>query len=174
MVDALSSHGETLHARDGIALRRFPDLSCLAALSEDRLRQMGFGYRAKTIPIAAQQILDRGGLRWLESLKKSEHQVARAELIQLAGVGPKLADCICLYALHHDSAVPVDTHVWKAATRAFFPEWQGTSLTPHKYNTVVEMFVSLFGDLAGYAEQLLFHDQLINWRAYRQSGNAGF
>lgn len=174
MVDALASHGGTLHAIDGMELRRFPDLSCIAGLSEEHLRQLGFGYRAKTIPIAARQILDRGGLPWLESLRASEHPVARAELMQLAGVGPKLADCICLYALHHDSAVPVDTHVWKAATRGFFPEWQGTSLTPQKYNAVADMFNSLFGDLAGYAQQLLFHDQLVNWRAYRQSGSTGF
>ena len=39
------------------------------------------------------------------------YQKARAELLKLFGVGEKVADCICLFALHHLDAFPVDTHI---------------------------------------------------------------
>ena len=32
-------------------------------------------------------------------------------LLKLGGVGKKVADCICLFALHHIEAFPVDTHI---------------------------------------------------------------
>lgn len=37
---------------------------------------------------------------------------ARVQLMQLAGVGPKVADCICLCGFSKHSAIPVDTHCW--------------------------------------------------------------
>lgn len=36
---------------------------------------------------------------------------ARAELMKLSGIGGKVADCICLFALHQMDAFPVDTHI---------------------------------------------------------------
>ena len=36
---------------------------------------------------------------------------AKNELMKLCGVGEKVADCICLFALHHMDAFPVDTHI---------------------------------------------------------------
>ena len=36
---------------------------------------------------------------------------ARQELMKLSGVGEKVADCICLFALHHMDAFPIDTHI---------------------------------------------------------------
>ena len=36
---------------------------------------------------------------------------AKAELLRLTGVGVKVAECICLFGLHHIDAFPVDTHI---------------------------------------------------------------
>ena len=36
---------------------------------------------------------------------------AKEYLMQFDGIGPKVADCICLYGLHHLNAFPVDTHI---------------------------------------------------------------
>ena len=39
------------------------------------------------------------------------YRTARKELMKLSGVGEKVADCICLFALHHMDAFPIDTHI---------------------------------------------------------------
>lgn len=68
---------------------------------------------------------------WLESLRNPEssstghkstllgdkleagrygYREAHEQLLELQGVGPKVADCICLMGLGWGEAVPVDTH----------------------------------------------------------------
>ena len=39
------------------------------------------------------------------------YKEAKNELLKLYGVGEKVADCICLFGLHHLQAFPVDTHI---------------------------------------------------------------
>jgi N-glycosylase/DNA lyase len=152
----------------GEVLSRFPDLAKIAALEEDDLRSRGFGYRARTIPDIARQIAARGGRTWLESLKGAEYEEAHAQLTEIRGIGPKLADCVCLFALHHVQAVPVDTHLWQAARRHYFPAWKGKALTARRYKEVGDEFRRRFGPLAGWAHQYLFYDNLKNWRTYRK------
>lgn len=41
-------------------------------------------------------------------------KIAPEELLKLFGVGEKVADCICLFALHKQEAFPVDTHIRQA------------------------------------------------------------
>lgn len=42
-----------------------------------------------------------------------DYDTAKKELLKLYGVGVKVADCICLFALHHTEAFPRDTHINK-------------------------------------------------------------
>ena len=46
--------------------------------------------------------------------KRLSYKKAREELLKLFGVGEKVADCICLFALHHLQAFPMDTHMIQA------------------------------------------------------------
>jgi len=45
-----------------------------------------------------------------------------ALLRRLAGVGPKVADCVCLMALEQHGAVPVDRHVLRLTARHYLPD----------------------------------------------------
>lgn len=38
------------------------------------------------------------------------YRTAHEQLLELQGVGPKVADCVCLMGLGWGEAVPVDTH----------------------------------------------------------------
>jgi N-glycosylase/DNA lyase len=166
MVSFLASQGPKI---DGTELHRFPDTSVLAAIPPSVLRAEKFGYRADTIPRAVAELDRRGGADYLTSLKVEPYEVAHQELLSIPGIGPKLADCIALFALDHVCAVPVDTHIWKAAVRLYFPQWEGMALTTARYREVSSHFRVRFGDLGGWTQQYLFYDSVIHWRS-RLSG----
>ncbi len=166
MVRWLGAQGSVMWAHSGHELTRFPTVDHLAAIPEDAYRAAGFGYRGATLPVAAAQIRDRGGLEWLRSLKQLEYTEARARLMELAGVGPKLADCICLFGLHQDLAVPIDIHMWRAACLHEFPEWVNSPLTEHKRAAVQVHFGKKYGDLSGLVHQAMFVNQL--WKGRSQ------
>lgn len=152
-------HDEPLGERD-LGVRRFPSLERLAEVSEQELRERGFGYRARTIPLVARELLERGGERYLEETRQKPYQDVYDELILLPGVGPKLADCIALYAFDKTEAVPIDVHMWRAACPVYFPEWTGTDLTALKRQKLGDHLRTRFGALAGMAQQVLFFSSL--------------
>ena len=90
----------------------FPDVAALAQASEEELRECNLGYRSRYIVGTSNSILK--GEVDLDALKKMDYIQAKGELLKLSGVGEKVADCICLFGLHHMDAFPVDTHIRKA------------------------------------------------------------
>lgn len=98
---------------------------------EAHLRQLGFGYRAKYLHQTAVIVARDHDKDWLDSLRNPEspvlgfkpsnagemlaegrdgYRIAHEQLLALQGVGPKVADCVCLMGLGWGEAVPVDTH----------------------------------------------------------------
>ncbi|KAJ8762853.1 hypothetical protein K2173_022982 [Erythroxylum novogranatense] len=167
MVDFLSSLGVHLGRVEGFEFHQFPSLDQLALVSEQQLRDAGFGYRAKYITGTIDALLSKpgGGVEWLLSLRKLDLQVVIDALCTLPGVGPKVAACIALFSLDQNHAVPVDTHVWKIATRHLLPELAGSRLTPKLCTRVADAFVSKYGKYAGWAQTLLFIAELPSQKA---------
>ena len=143
---------------------RFPSLRRISDFEESELRGNGFGYRAATIPRVAQQVVAQGGEAWLAGLRARTYEEARSELMGLQSVGPKLADCVCLFGLHFDAAVPIDTHVWKACQEWYLRESPSHGLTPQKYEAARRCFGERFGILAGWAQQYVFYDRFLSYR----------
>ena len=54
---------------------------------------------------------DSQDYRILEKIYDMRYHQAKKELMKLCGVGEKVAECICLFALHHMDAFPIDTHI---------------------------------------------------------------
>ncbi|MCC7101656.1 MAG: hypothetical protein IT206_01100 [Fimbriimonadaceae bacterium] len=154
-----SSMGESSAAGDPERLLHIP------SFTESELRAAGFGYRAATIPRAAQLLIMRGGRQYLLDLRQASLREAQAELLSFPGVGPKLADCIALYALHNTEAVPVDVHLWNGAVRLYFREWRGTTLTDKKYQAIGDHFRSLFGPWAGHAQLFVYYAGVVSGRS---------
>lgn len=164
MIRKLAAYGSVLGEVEGETLSRFPSEAVIAAIPEQELRRAGFGYRARTIPSLACQLIERGGAQWLEDLKKASYEEAHRELRAMVGIGPKLADCIALFALDHTKAVPVDTHLWQALTRLYLPEFKGKPLTDLRYYQAGAILRDKLGDLTGWGHQYLFYDNVLNWR----------
>ena len=70
--------------------------------------------------------------------------------MQLPGVGPKVADCILLFAFDKDDAFPVDIWV-KRVMEYFYIKKEINEKQIGLYGD------KLFGNLAGYAQQYLFY-----------------
>ena len=117
----------------------FPSLEALAAEGvEQTLRGLGFGYRAGYIHKTAKLLVNEKPKGWLESLRDLPYPEAHAALLELMGVGAKVADCVCLMGLDKLEAVPVDTHVWQIAVRdyGFKSIFKGKALTNKAYKQV--------------------------------------
>ncbi|KAK9839369.1 hypothetical protein WJX84_000149, partial [Apatococcus fuscideae] len=156
------AEGTSQATDSGLAYHAFPTLEQLAEATEAQLRADGFGYRAKFIvgSVAALQQKSEGGAAWLRSLRNVPYQEAAAALCTLPGVGPKVAACICLFALDKTEAIPVDTHVWQLATRFYAPKLKGKTLTPKLMIAVEAAFIERFGAHAGWAHNTLFISDL--------------
>ena len=148
----------------------FPTAEAIAGADEAGLRADLWGYRApRLIALGASIAALPPG--WLDSLRTVPYLEARGALAGFFGIGTKLADCICLFALGKDEAVPVDTHVRQIAERMFLPEMAQRSLTPRVYEAIAGSFRDRFGATAGWAQQYLFFDSLRRSREY--AGDSG-
>ena len=62
------------------------------------------------------------GVDWTWSrLKKAPYDEAKARLMQLAGVGSKIADCVLAFSLEKMNAFPIDVWVRRALLEWYFP-----------------------------------------------------
>ena len=138
----------------------FPPLGALTQLTESRLRERGLGFRAGRVVAAARQLAEKPE-NWLESLRGKPLGEIEAELTQFPGIGRKIADCIALFSLDADSAVPVDTHIWRIAKSHYAPHLRDASLTPANYERAAAAFQLKFGPYAGWAQQTLFYQQAV-------------
>lgn len=133
MVEKLCLHyGPFIGTVDDRAYHDFPTSEALTGNEvESRLRGLGFGYRAKYIYQTALIVAKEREDGWLDQLRNPEapafgtepqpsgdvppegregYREAHEKLLDLQGVGPKVADCVCLMGLGWGESVPVDTH----------------------------------------------------------------
>ncbi len=130
---------------EGKTYYAFPEADKLAALSVEALKECGSGYRAPYIKEAARMVA--GGFD-LEGLRAKSYGDAKKELMELPGVGPKVADCILLFSLGFRDAFPAD--VW---IKRVLKEHYGFAGNDRQ---VYAFARKRFGKYAGIAQQYLF------------------
>src|SRR2546425_12509288 len=87
----------------------------------------------------------------LDRLRDLPVEMAREELMKLAGVGRKIADCVLLFAYGFQSAFPLDVWVLKALRQLYFPRRRVSMGGLHQFAA------EYFRPSAGYAQEYLFH-----------------
>lgn len=95
----------------GVEYYDFPTPKALSQASIEDLYACNLGYRSRYIYETSNAVLH--GEIDLEKLPMLDYADAQKELLRLCGVGTKVADCICLFALHKTEAFPKDTHINK-------------------------------------------------------------
>ncbi|KAL8596771.1 hypothetical protein ACOMHN_053867 [Nucella lapillus] len=172
MVGKLCDHyGDPVTEVDGKLYHSFPVVASLARPGvEEKLRELGFGYRAKFIATSAKYIMENSGEGWVSSLRGCLYEEAKTALMKLCGVGAKVADCVCLMSLDKTGAIPVDTHVWQFAARNYLPKLvSAKSVTDKLYLEIGDHFRNLWGQYAGWAHSVLFTAELRHMQSIKTS-----
>ncbi len=141
---------------DGKEFFLFPSPEKLANTSISELKKCGLGYRAKFVKQASKSVVTKK-IDFRE-LRDMDYQSAKENLLQVFGIGNKVADCILLFSLEKLEAFPLDRWMIKILEK-YYPyrfRLNGKSLTEKKYNELHEEIVNYFGQNAGYAQQFLF------------------
>jgi len=121
----------------------------MAALKPRELRsKTSMGYRAK--PVVQVSRLVAAGKLQLDNFLTQPYDEAVEALIDLPGVGPKVADCFLLYGAGRFEAAPVDVWIHRVATKLYF---RGRKVSRLK---TARFLRDRFGEWAGYAQLYLF------------------
>ena len=138
-VELLSERfGERLGSDSEGPVYAFPTAEALCCAGEQALQECGLGYRTRYVLHAAQQAAE--GTLDLKELASLPDEALFARLMELDGVGKKVANCVCLFGYGRVGRVPVD--VW--IERLIRDEFAGQDPFPQ------------FGLEAGIVQQYLF------------------
>ena len=159
----LSKRFGTKIAFDGYDFYTFPKPTDLADADVEEIRKCKLGFRAKRV-LKTSRIIHKEELD-LETLRKTDYEHARNELLSLPGVGPKVADCVLLFSLDKLEAFPVDVWMKRIILKYYSSHFEPLfiekirnrrSLTPHEYREISLFGQRYFGRYAGYAQEYLF------------------
>lgn len=107
--------------------------------------QIRIGYRAEYLHNLAAMVVN--GQFSLEELKQMDYQDSLKYLMQVKGIGEKVANCVALYGLHHMEAYPID--VWmKRILETVYPKY-----TKSRYRAYLD---GCYPGFQGYIQQLQF------------------
>ena len=114
------------------------DFANLEAYTEQDFTKMGCGYRA---PYLVETIQQLKSINYAE-LETLENAALRKKLMTMPGVGPKVADCIMLFAFHRLNIAPVDVHIRRAIEQ--LGKEQAYTIMNHRYAGVAQQYLFYF------------------------------
>ncbi len=168
-VELLSSrYGSPITGKPGF--HAFPTPEQLNRASLEDLKELKLGYRAKYIKQLCSDAVS--GRLDLDLLSGLSYEDAMKYLTGFFGIGAKVANCICLFGLHHIDAFPVDTWIEKILMKEYYPRH------PRKYKSLAKsrlcpaIIQDFFGQYSGYAgvmQQYIFYYERMRVRSEKDS-----
>lgn len=125
----------------------FPDAKRLSDSAPEQIDECRAGYRRRYICQTAKMVA--GGFR-LEELAGMKAEDAKNALLQLKGVGSKVADCYLLYSGTRYDVFPTDVWVRRVMEQLYFGRAAG-------FGEIRQFAAERFGGYAGFAQQYLFY-----------------
>lgn len=147
-------YGEEISIKEGFPYMgreyySFPRPEKLAKAIPEELRDISkVGFRDIRI-VETSKIIANGELN-LEKVFEMTRDEGKEYLMRLPGVGPKVSDCILLFAFDKDEAFPVDVWVKRVMEHFYLKEDTNVKL-------IGTHGARIFGELAGFAQQYLFY-----------------
>lgn len=146
--DMSKRYGAPLGVVEGDGVFAFPTPQDLAVSPEELRTHCGTGYRDAYIVNTARILAEDAD--WERRFCLMDDRELHQALKVLPGVGPKVADCIMLFAFGRGAVFPVDVWIRRVMEALYMKE-------PSTPSAIVGKAQSLFGDVAGYAQQYLFY-----------------
>jgi N-glycosylase/DNA lyase len=145
----IEKYGDPIKNDSGrVVARSFPSSAILANATIKDLMECGAGFRAKYIKEAAEYCTNNLDLY---KLNASKYEKLRDSLLEIKGVGDKVADCIILMGYGNLEAFPIDVWVKRTMENMYF---KGKK---KKAAQIQEFAHKRWGGYAGYAQQYIFH-----------------
>ncbi|WP_105615088.1 DNA-3-methyladenine glycosylase family protein [Vallitalea okinawensis] len=142
------AYGDYIGDHDGEKLYTFPTPEQLREATEQDIRDLKAGFRAPYIIDATRRVLT--GELDLHGLQELTTEEAKKELLQIKGVGNKIADCVLLFSLGRHEVFPID--IWVKRVMEYFYLKEDTKLD------AIQVYAKeKFGRQAGFAQQYLFY-----------------
>ncbi len=140
----IENYGEEADSSLGIG-RLFPEPEAIAAATVKELMACGTGFRAKYIKELAEEwnSIER------KNLASKGYQEAKAELMEMNGIGDKVADCILLMGYGKLEAFPIDTWIKRVMEREYLKKCSSIK-------EIHNFAEKKWGSYAGYAQQYIF------------------
>lgn len=151
----INSLAETLGSRvgefEGREYYSLPSPEVLAEATLDDLAPCRLGYRAKYLIETAKQVCDEGidGLERLGTDEVTSKETFEA-LKKYCGVGPKVANCIALFAMGKFDSFPIDVWVKKVMNQLY-------GIAENDMKAMAAFAEEKFGVYGGIAQQYLFY-----------------
>lgn len=132
----------------------FPTPEQLGKASVEDLRKLGLGFRDIRVFETTQKVLNKEiDLHKLHA--ELDTEIVREKLLELPGVGPKVADCILLFStLKRFNVFPIDVWVRRVMNDLYIKNEDETKVDK---KLILGVANEKFGDLCGIAQQYLFY-----------------
>lgn len=127
----------------------FPSIEDLIKLKEEDFKSLGAGFRAKYLESTVNKIYSDNLEKYIEKLNNLSNKELEKELLNLKGVGPKVANCIMLFGFNRIDSFPIDVWVKRVMQEEFFG---GEEVS----NKKIEEFANTLYK-KGLAQQYLFY-----------------
>ena len=131
----------------------FPSIEQLSKASVEDLKKLGLGFRDKRI-YETTKIFNEKKMTLEELKNENNTEKLRQKLLLLPGVGPKVADCIMLFALHKYDVFPVDVWVRRVMNELYIKNEDETKVSNKEIQKIAK---EKYDVLAGLAQQYLFY-----------------
>ena len=132
---------------DNVVGKSFPRSEVLINASIKELMKCGTGFRAKYIKSASEYCTNNLDLN---KLNPNKYEKLKEELLEIDGVGDKVADCIILMGYGNLNAFPIDVWVKRTVENVYFKGKEKKIRDIHKFAD------DTWGKYQGYAQQYLF------------------
>lgn len=139
-------YGEKKVGIDNIVYYSFPTLNAFKKITVEEYKTAGLGYRAEQLYSTIQKLNEEDLVNFNNLSTEEKHKF----LLNLKGVGEKVANCIMLFTASDFSSFPVDTWIQKVYNHI-------TNTNEQNRHLIMKILKDKYGDLAGYAQQYFFY-----------------